>query len=547
MLHVGEKNELLASAARPESWAGTRRRLVDSKLGLSPVPEHAAALLDLVREFYQENNCVLVPAILLSQQVDAWPENAPLELVRNFVDCASKLFVYTSRSGAAAAIPAGAGGNGSSSSGAGGAAGKPPSVVQNVILAQIEFANKELSNVAKFFVNLMCIQNTAQLAIRPLLQLVRFLGVEKPHVLTPFHTHLLHACAHANHFTLAVDFLRSTEIRAIDSPAKIHISSLDYLSYFYYAGVCFTAVKAFEEGLEALVDCISTPADSASAVMVQALKHAKLVSLICRQAPLSLPRYTSQPMLQCARQQLTPYDGIVKNYQDRDAAALSRTISEHAATLQKDHALGLALLVLDALSDHKIRELTSTFITLSLAEIAARAGAVAAPADGLGSPAAVAERQLLRLVGSGALCARIDQQQSAALFLDPEDVLPGAGASAGASAGAEAEAAAAAEREIALMNDKMAAFVDETLKAGALLRSIRSQVLCSREYISKQLGGGGGGGGGGGSGGAGGAGGGGGGIGISVAGGGRHGGGMGMGMGMGFGGGQWGDEDMGVI
>lgn len=455
MLAAHDKIQLVSDSQNRGCWNSLRRKLVDSKLAMNATPENVQAVCAIASEFYAETNSILIPAILLSQQVDAWPES-PGPAARVFVQCACNLFVYMARSGEVASAQS------SSSSSA-----------ENLqsIMDQVEYANKDLSNISRMLVNLLCQLNFAQLAIRPLMKAIKFISSQRPHVLTPMHAHLLTACVSAGHYSVAWNFLQSSQadIRSIDQTCMF-LSSYDYLTYFYFAGLVYQSMSKYEDALESLVECITTPAEALSVIMVQALKQAKLISLICHQTPLSLPKYTSAVMLRASKQSLQPYDSIVKSFMDRDALAMKKTIADNFGLLEKDLCCGLAQQVLDALSDHKIRELTRTYKTLSMAEIASKVGFLGE------SRSTTAEKEVLRLVGGGELRARIDQQQQVAAFLDEEEFL------AIFHKGGDDE-----QDLLRTLGDQMPKFVDETMAVGAQLRSLRTQILSSREYLSKML------------------------------------------------------------
>lgn len=350
-------------------------------------------------------------------------------------------------------------GQGVSSSGS----GATPSVAQ-----QVDFAATEISAISNKMVTLLCQARRGHEAIRPLLSLLRLVGAEHPNLLTPMHTHLLQACIASSFYNVAADFLRSTVISEI-SVRTVPISTFDFLSFYYFAGLVFVGVKSFEEALDCFITCFTTPADVVSAVAVQALKHAKLVSLICRHAPLSLPRYTPQCIARYSRQQsMVAYDAIVDAFQKRDLAAMAKAVDDNTATLVSDQLKGLAGQALAALSDHKIRELTSTYLTLSVSDISGHLATPATQAD-----QRAAELRLLRLIQAGEIHARIDQQQQMVQFVD-----------------SDAPLAADDESDVAALNAQLGQFVEQTLRSAETLRAIRKKVLVSKEYIAKQSGGG---------------------------------------------------------
>jgi len=72
------------------------------------------------------------------------------------------------------------------------------------------------------------------------------------------------------------------------------------------------------------------------------------------------------------KQPLPAYDPIGKAFAQDDRRALSAAIELGAEQLLKDGNLGLAQRALSALTSHRLRRLGTTFISLSLQDIAAR-------------------------------------------------------------------------------------------------------------------------------------------------------------------------------
>ena len=70
---------------------------------------------------------------------------------------------------------------------------------------------------------------------------------------------------------------------------------------------------------------------------------------------------------------------MIDAFARRDAAALAAAAEEHAETFERDDNKGLVARVVDALAKRKVRDLTRTYLTLSLADIAASAGLEGAP------------------------------------------------------------------------------------------------------------------------------------------------------------------------
>ena len=118
--------------------------------------------------------------------------------------------------------------------------------------------------------------------------------------------------------------------------------------------------------LEAFLVVITAPAEAVSNFTVEALKKAKLVSLIDEGAALLLPKYTSNIVTRFAKQDAGVYDSLSRCFSLHDASGLERAFSEGAEVLARDGNTGLGKKAVFAYTKHSIRKLTETYITLSL-------------------------------------------------------------------------------------------------------------------------------------------------------------------------------------
>lgn len=101
------------------------------------------------------------------------------------------------------------------------------------------------------------------------------------------------------------------------------------------------------------------------------------------------------------------YAELEKAFTDRSAESLAKALAAHGDAYRADGNLGLAKQLVAALPARGVARLTSTYITLPLADIAAAAG--------LGS-AAEAEARVLRMVADGDIFATIDARAGVVAF-----------------------------------------------------------------------------------------------------------------------------------
>ena len=72
--------------------------------------------------------------------------------------------------------------------------------------------------------------------------------------------------------------------------AETSITPVDYLRYFYYASLLSIGMPQYSEALDHLSQAIVTPALAVSAIVVQAIKKAKLLSLFHIGSSFQLPK-----------------------------------------------------------------------------------------------------------------------------------------------------------------------------------------------------------------------------------------------------------------
>lgn len=457
-----EIEELSASCVKLQhenAWSNIRKVLLDRMVGMSSAHEAITATLHSVQQCLLQPSCALVPIIILAQQASFLPDNTPAHISQNFTRIASALYKY---------IAMNCNTDGNSSSGNGGSDPMCP------CFAQVEYAFKDLIIVSSKATHLLCLQGRPQEAIRPLMRLVRCISHFHPYTLTPQHSNLLQLLTASSSYTIASKFLQSIEISQINTDT-LPISTVDYLTFFYLCGLVHINTKNYDAALDSLLTVLTTPAEICSTVMLQALKQAKLVSLISTGSPLKLPKYTSMVMKNLAKAPSPLYDKIDSCYSQRDCPALAAAINTNAATdsLRMDSTYGLAQHCLVACYDTKLSELTNTYMTLSMKDIAA--ACIASSSDTVHpvpSPSDThsVEQALLRLIKCGGIQAKIDQQGCMAHFYDPND---------------SADKSCSDSSNVQNFTSDMDRFIEETINASNLLRDLRKNVMCTKEYVTR--------------------------------------------------------------
>jgi len=235
-----------------------------------------------------------------------------------------------------------------------------------------------------------------------------------PETLTSVHAELLRVCLKAKAYHLAIPLLDQPVFDiSLSNNNCTQMTPQSFLSYFYYGSLIRIGVKDFSAAMQLLLVVLTCPASCLSAIQVDAYKKFALVSLCLHGELQALPVYCSHIV-----QRYTKSPGYVidisEAFKQGDAAALERVVEEKAAAIQADNNMGLVKQVVASLRHHKVRTLTKTYLTLSIAEIAHELGLAE-------SNTREAEDLLFEMISRGEISARIDQSTGNVAFEDDQD------------------------------------------------------------------------------------------------------------------------------
>ena len=297
------------------------------------------------------------------------------------------------------------------------------------------FCHQELSAMLHITVSYAMELDQTLGFIVPLQHAVTLLA-PRPTCLTAADSALLQMCVHARMYRHAVNFLTSRPVLEIDPPV-CSLTAEQYLTYHYYAALCFIAVKNYSMAIEHLTNCITIPGSIVSSISLQAARTARLVSLIHAGSPFKLPTCTSMVV----RESFLA-NNLTLAYRDIESAflgthktsmttsfpgdpnvptppstapafeachTLSNIIDINKDILVADGNFGLAQCLHQAQKQFFLQKLTKTFLTLSLSAIASQLNL---------SSIQEAEALLCGLVSQERLHASIHQQSGVVQFSD---------------------------------------------------------------------------------------------------------------------------------
>lgn len=325
--------------------------------------------------------------------------------------------------------------------------------------------------------------------------------------LTPAHVEFVKLCvfAHAHHRALAIV---DDNLFNVDMESGITVE--DVLLYAYYAGMAYCGARKFVKARDMFLRCMSTPATSVSAIAIEAYKKFVLVSLIIdgkvAHAALvdAVPRSLSAVLGRTAEAyqelaQTSSSKGVTRSGQYGKAPAgataddlasgkkrrgdevgepaagaassstatstgaaaatpsstIDRIALRHIDRLRADGNLGLLKQAVAAEQRINVKRQTKTYLTMSLAAIAQRAGL---------PNAAAAEDLLLQMIEAGEIFAKISARDGMVVFQDVGDALSGA-------------------EQLAHMNG----LIDKVMQLGRNVRDLEHELQLDPALIKKQL------------------------------------------------------------
>jgi COP9 signalosome complex subunit 3 len=258
-------------------------------------------------------------------------------------------------------------------------------------------------------------QQHALLAVRPLKAMLGKMSTAgKPPHMTVVHRPFAQVCILAKCYKEATAML---DAQIIDLPAnRAGLEPYDIVVYAYYGAMIHIGMKRYMDALTYLRMAFTASVGGPTSCLVEAYKKYILASLIAHGSVLDLPKWSGR-----MQQQLLPHvtaytelkDAFVKSVDAKgstaeDASQFAAKIKEHEAVFTKDGNLGLVKQTVPAAKRRSIKRLTQTYLTLSLADIAAKTGVQPDKA----------EATILDMIDKGEVYASINQRDGMVSFLD---------------------------------------------------------------------------------------------------------------------------------
>jgi len=259
-------------------------------------------------------------------------------------------------------------------------------------------------HIFHLFTKCMIEQQQPFRGIRILMQAIEK-GQKHSSELLSIHSDLLQLCLKARCMKPALQYL-DVDITSINNEFGEYNCKM-FLTYYYYGGMVYLALKKYEKALFFLQMAITTPALGVSRIMLEAYKKYILVSVLLYGKIEALPKYTSPIVGRYLKPLSAAYIELADTYVKYNPEQLRVIATRHQTIYAQDNNVGLVKQLIASVTKRRIQKLTKTFVTLSLADMAARVNV---------SGVNEAESYLLEMIEEGKIFATIDEQAGIVSF-----------------------------------------------------------------------------------------------------------------------------------
>ncbi|KAL7753425.1 hypothetical protein RI367_001200 [Sorochytrium milnesiophthora] len=276
--------------------------------------------------------------------------------------------------------------------------------------SQVRAAPKKVRQLGETLYRLGVSLNRFDVVVQPIVRLTMRLHV--PSFLSVLHATALQVCLLARRFQDALVILQS-EITNID-PQRHHVNIQDLLLYMYYGGMVYAGLKDFASAADFFGMAVTVPAPNVcSRIQIEAYKKHYLVSLLAHGKAVPFGHSVSATVVRVFRDVGKPYVAFSSAFQSLNYARVYSELQANASTFEHDQNLGLVKQCLAAVHRRLIRNLTNTYLTLSLADIARLASME--QADN-----AAVELLIRDMIAKSEVRATIDKERDMVIFSDDE-------------------------------------------------------------------------------------------------------------------------------
>jgi COP9 signalosome complex subunit 3 len=190
--------------------------------------------------------------------------------------------------------------------------------------------------------------------------------------LLSIHSDLYQLCLLCQWFEPALTYLDTDIIDINRENGKFDVKYL--LLAYYYGGMIYACIKQFDRAANFFENVITVPASATSAIVLEAYKKYVLVKLIAGSIPnTQLPTYTSRSVTQTIKSLCgAQYTELFHIFNNGTLTQFDEFVNRHREQYARDRNLGLIKQTRNAFICNSIQQLTKTFLTVSLKDLANR-------------------------------------------------------------------------------------------------------------------------------------------------------------------------------
>ncbi len=453
------------AALDPKAWKEVKEKVqgkADIVRTVGTLPDgggNSTTLLEYVKDLsYPQHRFASI--LLLHQQANCLPDEPGIrstfleELNRLITSLGNRELVGAAAAETASSVSSSGNGSSGNGKGKGGEEEKKDKGPETPIVPNNPwlFLSKEVTQCLEKAVSMLC--DVIKQPVKGIEMLLEGTKLLRPRegCLTSADSMLLRLCVEAQEFDYAKAYLDSQLIFEID-PKESFLDPIHYLAFFSNGGIIYMAKRQNARALEYFESAITMPSKVCSEISLSAFKKASLLSLVHTGKAYSCPEHTDSAVTGKTRKQAKDYAKINEFFAKSDRTGLAKYLVKEDVQkhLEEDGNYGLALHVLSVLQDKAMSDLTSTYIRLSIQDIAKKIGSQSADH---------ARQDLEKLIASGRIQGSIDASTGMVTF-------------------GSRQSEAAAEVDLPDLLER----VQETVQLSHKLREMKLEALTSMEYV----------------------------------------------------------------
>lgn len=225
--------------------------------------------------------------------------------------------------------------------------------------------------------------------------------------LLSIHSDLYQLCLLCQWFEPALTYLDTDIIDIHSENGKFDVKHL--LLAYYYGGMIYACIKQFDRAANFFENVLTVPASATSAIAIEAYKKYVLVKLISGSTTSNqLPTYTSRNVQQTIKSLCNAqYTELFNIFNSGTLIQFDEFVNRNREQYARDRNLGLIKQTRNAFICNSIQQLTKTFLTVSLKDLANRVQLQSTNE---------AEQYLIDMIENGQIFASINKKDGMVIF-----------------------------------------------------------------------------------------------------------------------------------